>query len=1168
MLHCNIFIPINEPIPMSRPPKTITKLLIANRGEIAIRVMRAATELGIATVAAFTDEDRLSLHRFKADQAFRIGEGMGPVKAYLAIEEYLRIAELSGADGVHPGYGFLSENPEFAEAVIAAGLTWVGPTPDAMRLLGNKVSARKLAEEAGTPLMPATGPLPEDSASIKKLAKGVGYPLMLKASWGGGGRGMRRIMNEGELESQVLAGRREAEAAFGNGEVYLEKLVERARHVEVQVIGDTHGNIVHLFERDCSIQRRNQKVVERAPAPYLTDAQRAEVCDAAMKLVRRAKYVNAGTVEFLMDAVTNAFYFIEVNPRIQVEHTVTEQVTGIDIVKAQILIAQGAVIGDVKSSHVPAQKDIKLNGHALQSRITTEDPENNFVPDYGRITAYRSASGFGVRLDGGTAYGGAVITRYYDSLLVKVTTWAPDPLEAIRRMDRTLREFRIRGVASNIAFVENLINHPKFAANDYTTRFIDETPELFNFSKRLDRATKLATFIADVSVNGNPEVKDRPRPPAHALVPRPPKYVAGKPPTGTRTLLKEKGAKAVADWMLKQKRVLLTDTTMRDAHQSLLATRMRTFDMAQVADAYAHRLPDLLSLECWGGATFDVSMRFLQEDPWERLAILSGKVPNVMLQMLLRGSNAVGYTNYPDNVVKAFVARAANSGIDVFRIFDSLNWVPNMRVAIDAVNASGKLSEAAICYTGDMLDPARAKYDLKYYVGLAKELAKAGTHVLGVKDMAGLLKPAAARVLIKALRDETGLPIHFHTHDTSGLSAATVLAACDAGVSAVDAAMDSFSGLTSQPPMGSIVEALRGSDRDTGLDPASLRQFSDYWEAVRTQYTAFESDMRSGASEVYLHEMPGGQFTNLKEQARSLGLAERWHQVAKAYAEVNAMFGDIVKVTPSSKVVGDMALAMVSAGLTRADIEDPKRDVSFPDSVVSFFRGELGQPPGGFPKALQKKVLKGEKPLTERPGASLKDADLVALAREAREKSGAEVNDEELSSYLMYPKVYTDYAKRRAEYGPVSVLPTPVFFYGMQPGDEVSIELEPGKIIVLQLQIIGQPDEEGQVRVFFELNGVPRVIRVPNRLKTAAAPARKKADPADPKQLASPMPGMVSTLAVKAGQKVRAGDLLLTIEAMKMETAIHADRAGTVASVAVAAGQQVDAKDLLLEYGA
>ena len=1150
-------------------PKPITKLLIANRGEIAIRVMRAASELGIATVAAFTDEDRLSLHRFKADQAFRIGEGMGPVKAYLSISEYLRIADECGADGVHPGYGFLSENPEFAEAVIAAGLTWVGPTPEVMKLLGNKVSARKLAAEAGTPLMPATGPLPEDAATIKKLAKDIGYPLMLKASWGGGGRGMRRIMNEAELEAQVLAGRREAEAAFGNGEVYLEKLVERARHVEVQMLGDTHGTIVHLYERDCSIQRRNQKVVERAPAPYLTDAQRAEVCEAAMKLARRAGYVNAGTAEFLMDAVSGAFYFIEVNPRIQVEHTVTEQVTGIDIVKAQILIAQGARIGDLASSHVPSQDGIKLNGHALQCRITSEDPENNFVPDYGRITAYRSASGFGVRLDGGTAYGGAVITRYYDSLLVKVTTWAPSPDEAIRRMDRTLREFRIRGVASNIAFVETLINHPKFSSFDYTTRFIDETPELFLFPKRLDRASKLSTFIADVSVNGNPEVIGRPRPPAHALTPRAPAFERGRPEAGTRTMLKKKGAKAVADWMLKQKRVLITDTTMRDAHQSLLATRMRTYDLAKVADAYAHRLPDLFSLECWGGATFDVAMRFLQEDPWERLALLSAKVPNVMLQMLLRGSNAVGYTNYPDNVVEAFVAQAAESGVDVFRVFDSLNWVPNMRVAIDAVNKSGKLCEAVVCYTGDVLDPARAKYDLKYYVSLAKDLAKAGTHILGLKDMAGLVKPAAARLLIKTLKDETGLPIHFHTHDTSGLSAASVLAACEAGADAVDAAMDSFSGLTSQPPLGSIVEALRGSDRDTGLDPATLRQFSDYWEVVRTQYAAFESDMRSGASEVYLHEMPGGQFTNLKEQARSLGLAERWHEVARAYADVNAMFGDIVKVTPSSKVVGDMALAMVSAGLTRADIEDPKRDVSFPDSVVSLFRGELGQPPGGFPKALQKKILKGEKPLTDRPGAHMKPADFEALRKQAKDATGGdELSAEEFASYLMYPKVYTEFAKRRTEYGPVSVLPTPVFFYGMKVGEEISIELEPGKVVVLLLQAIGQPDEDGEVRVFFELNGVPRVARVPNRLKAASAPKRRKADVANALHVASPMPGMVATLAVKPGQEVRAGDLLLTIEAMKMETAIHADRAGKVATVAVSAGQQVDAKDLLVEYAA
>ena len=1151
---------------MPLPIRPIKKILIANRGEIAIRVMRAANELGIKTVAVFAEEDRLSLHRFKADQAFQIGAGLGPVKAYLSIPDYIRIAEESGADGVHPGYGFLSENPEFAESVMAAGLVWVGPPPPVMRSLGNKVSARKLAEEAGTPLMPATGPLPSDMDEVKKLAKAIGYPLMLKASWGGGGRGMRRIMTESDLETEVQAGSREAEAAFGNGEVYLEKLVQRARHVEVQILGDTHGTIVHLFERDCSIQRRNQKVVERAPAPYLSEAQRAEVCEAAMKLVRRAGYVNAGTVEFLMDAVTSAFYFIEVNPRIQVEHTVTEQVTGIDIVKAQILIAQGAKIGDLAGSHVPAQKDIRLNGHALQCRITTEDPENNFVPDYGRITAYRSAAGFGVRLDAGTAYGGAVITRYYDSLLVKVTAWAPVPEEAIRRMDRVLREFRIRGVASNIAFVETLINHPKFLANDYTTRFIDETPELFQSTKRLDRATKLLTFIADITVNTNPEVSGRPLPPAHALKPRAPNYPPGPLGTGAKQVLDKKGAKALAEWMLAQKPVLITDTTMRDAHQSLLATRMRTNDLAIIAPAYAHLLPGLFSLECWGGATFDVAMRFLQEDPWERLSILREKVPNVLLQMLLRGANAVGYTNYPDNVVKSFIAQSAKSGVDIFRVFDSLNWVPNMRNAIDAINDTGKVSEAVVCYTGDILDPKRAKYDLTYYINLAKDLKKAGTHVLGIKDMAGLLKPAAARILVKALKEETGLPIHLHTHDTSGLSAATVLAACDAGVDAVDAAMDSFSGLTSQPPLGSIVEALRGTDRDTGLDPATLRKFSDYWEAVRTQYAAFESDMKSGSSEVYLHEMPGGQFTNLKEQARSLGLAERWHEVAKAYADVNAMFGDIVKVTPSSKVVGDMALAMVAAGLTRADIENPKRDVAFPDSVVSFLRGELGQPPGGFPKALQAKVLKGEKPITERPGALLPPANLIMLRKDASEKAGIEVSDEELSSYLMYPKVFTDFARRRADYGPVSMLPTPVFFYGMKPGQETAIELEPGKSLVVVLQALGETDAEGQVKVYFELNGYPRVIRVPDRKKVGTAVARRKADPADARHVASPMPGMISTLAVQAGQTVKAGDLLLTIEAMKMETAVHADRDGTIATLAVAAGQQVDAKDLLLEF--
>ena len=893
--------------------KSFKKLMVANRGEIAIRVLRAANELGIRTVAVYAEEDKLSLHRFKADEAYRVGEGLGPVKAYLTIEEMIRVARDAGVDAVHPGYGFLSENPEFADACIEAGLTWIGPPPEIMRSLGNKVSAREMAVAAGTPVTPATGPLPDDPEAVRAMAREVGFPVMLKASWGGGGRGMRIISSEAELDQEVLAGKREAEAAFGNGEVYLEKLVEKARHVEVQLLGDSHGNIIHLFERDCSIQRRNQKVVERAPAPYLSPEQRTEVCEAALKLARRAGYVNAGTAEFLMDSVTDRFYFIEVNPRIQVEHTVTEEITGIDIVKAQIRIAQGAKIG-AEGSGVPAQEYLEMRGHAIQCRVTTEDPEENFIPDYGRITAYRGATGFGIRLDGGTAYSGAIITRYYDSLLEKVTAWAPTPGEAIARMDRALREFRIRGVATNLNFVENLINHPSFRAADYTTRFIDETPELFAFPKRRDRATRLLRFIADVTVNGNPEVENRPRPPAHALQPRLPKLNSLAPTSGAKAMLDAQGPKAVADWMLAERRVLVTDTTMRDAPQSLLATRFRSHDIVQSAPSYAANLPELFSLECWGGATFDVAMRFLQECPWERLQGVREGAPNILLQMLLRGANGVGYAVYPDNVVRAFVARAASSGIDVFRVFDSLNWVENMRVSMDAVLESGKILEASVCYTGDILDPDRPKYGLDYYVGVARELAAAGTHILGLKDMGGLVKPEAARILVKTLKEETGLPVHFHTHDTSGISAASVLAACEAGVDAVDAAMDSMSGMTSQPNLGSIVEALRHTERDTGLDIAAIRGLSDYWEAVRVQYAAFEADMRAGASEVYLHEMPGGQFTNLKEQARSLGLADRWHDVARTYADVNQMFGDIVKVTPSSKVVGDMALSMVSAG--------------------------------------------------------------------------------------------------------------------------------------------------------------------------------------------------------------------------------------------------------------
>ncbi|CDP53780.1 Pyruvate carboxyl transferase [Devosia sp. DBB001] len=1143
----------------------IKKILVANRSEIAIRVFRAANELGMKTVAVYAEEDKLALHRFKADEAYLIGKGKGPVEAYLQIDEYIRIARISGADAIHPGYGLLSESPEFADACEDAGIIFIGPRAQTMRDLGNKVAARNMAIASGVPVVPATDALPDDLDEVARMAAEIGYPLMLKASWGGGGRGMRRIMNEGDLRHEVSEGKREAKAAFGKDEMYLEKLIERARHVEVQLVGDDHGNLVHLFERDCSVQRRNQKVVERAPAPYLSQAVRDDLTGAALRLGNAANYRGAGTVEFLMDADTDKFYFIEVNPRIQVEHTVTEVVTGIDIVKAQIRLLEGAVIGTPESG-VPRQEDIRLNGHAIQCRITTEDPEENFIPDYGRITAYREATGFGVRLDGGTAYSGAVITRFYDPLLEKVTCWAPSPEEAIARMHRALREFRIRGVQTNLAFLENIITHPDFVNNHYTTRFIDTTPELFDIKRRQDRATKLLTYIADVTVNGHPEVRDRPRPPADALKPVVPEFEPLTIIEGSRQVLERDGARGLANWMKAQSRVLFTDTTMRDAHQSLLATRMRSFDITRIAQAYSRGLPNLFSLECWGGATFDVSMRFLNEDPWERLAKVREGAPNILTQMLLRGSNGVGYTNYPDNVVKFFVREAAAGGVDIFRIFDCLNWVENMRVSIDAVIESGKVAEGAICYTGDLLDPDRSKYDLKYYVALARELEAAGAHVLGLKDMAGLLKPAAARKLISTLKQEIGLPIHFHTHDTSGASAATILAAVESGVDAVDAAMDALSGTTSQPTFGSLVAALEGSERDPELDSSAIRQISFYWEGVRTQYRAFESDLRSGASEVYLHEMPGGQFTNLKEQARSLGLESRWHEVAQTYADVNQMFGDIVKVTPSSKVVGDMALAMVSSGLTRADVEDPNRDVAFPDSVVGFFAGDLGQPPGGFPQALQKKVLKGRTPMTERPGSYLKDVDLLEERKKAEDATGIKIDDKRLASYLMYPKVYSDFVKTQDKYGPTEALPTPVYFYGLEDGEELFIDLEKGKTLVLQYLGRAETNDKGMVRVFFDLNGQPRTITVPDRLKAGEIVARPKAALGDSKQVGAPMPGVISTLAVKAGQPVVAGDVLLSIEAMKMETAIHAETDGVVAEVLVKPGDQIDAKDLLVRF--
>ncbi len=1164
-------------------PKAIRRILVANRGEIAIRVFRAASELGLETVAIYAEEDKLSLHRFKADESYRVGRGvagelqLGPLESYLSIAEIIRVAIAAKVDAIHPGYGFLSESPEFADACAARGIVFIGPRPDTMRTLGNKVSARNLAQSVNVPVMPATGPLPDDAQEIKRLAGQIGYPVMLKASWGGGGRGMRPIEGEDRLNDAVVTAKREAKAAFGKDDVYLEKLVRNARHVEVQILGDTHGNLVHLFERDCSIQRRHQKVIERAPAPYLDQKTREALCEAALAIGRATDYVGAGTVEFLMDADSGAFYFIEVNPRIQVEHTVTEQVTGLDIVKAQIRIHQGGRLGRVEETGIPSQDRIVLNGHALQCRITTENPEDNFIPDYGRITAYRGAFGFGIRVDGGTAYSGAVVTRYYDPMLEKVTAWAPSAAEAIARMDRALREYRIRGVATNLTFLEAVLNHPKFRNNEYTTRFIDETPELFAVEKRRDRATRLLTYIADVTVNGHPETKGRAKPPPQARKPEPPVFLTSSPPQagegtagetpaleGTKQLFDQLGPEKFAAWMRDQKRVLVTDTAMRDAHQSLLATRVRTYDIAAIGESYATGLSQLLSLECWGGATFDVAMRFLTEDPWERLALVREKAPNILIQMLLRGANAVGYTNYPDNVVRYFVRRAAEAGVDLFRIFDCLNWVENMRVAIDAVRDAGKLVEGAICYTGDILDPDRAKYSLGYYVALAREVEKAGCHILGLKDMAGLLKPSAARVLISALKNEIGLPIHLHTHDTSGVSAATVLAAVEAGVHAIDAAIDSMSGATSQPCLGSLVEALRHTERDTGLDPEAIRQISFYWEAVRTQYAAFESDLKSGASEVYLHEMPGGQFTNLKEQARSFGLETRWHEVAKTYRAANDMFGDIVKVTPSSKVVGDMALMMVTQGLTSADVLDPRQEISFPASVVEMLRGDLGQPPGGWPTELQAKVLKGAAPSTARPGSLLGEADLAAERANAEKLAGRQIDDNELASFLMYPKVFTDFAAAERKYGPVSALPTPVYFYGMQAGEETSVTIERGKTLVVRLQAVGETDDEGQVRVFFELNGQPRMVKVPNRAVAGTRPARRKAEEGNDAHVAAPMPGAIATVAVRPGQHVKAGDVLLTIEAMKMETALHALRDGTVDEVLVTPGQPVDAKDLLV----
>ena len=1144
-------------------PAPHRRLLAANRSEIAIRICRSAHELGMRTVAIYSHEDRFALHRFKADEAYEIGRQGEPVRSYLNIQGILDLAEEKQVDVIHPGYGFLSENPEFARECRARGITFVGPRTEVLEQLGDKTAARQIAQQAGVPVLSGSDESLSTVRAARQLARKLGYPVILKAAFGGGGRGMRVVEDESQLERAYDEARREAQAAFGAGDVFLEKFIRRARHIEVQLLGDQHGHLVHVYERDCSLQRRHQKVVEIAPAPHLEATTRQQILDAALAIGRAVEYDNAGTVEFLLDVETNEFYFIEVNPRIQVEHTVTETITGIDLVRAQILVAQGMELGHPQIG-LDAQDRVHAVGYAFQCRVTTEDPLNRFIPDYGRIAAYRSAGGLGIRLDAGTAFSGAIITPYYDSLLVKVTVAGRSLETAARRMERCLQEFRIRGVKSNLPFLVNLVNHPAFLTGECTTRFIDEHPELFHFRARRDRATKLLNYLADVAVNGHPLI-----PRGSAAVTRDPAPVPAydhvhKPPAGTRQRLEELGPERFCQWVRQQKRLLLTDTTFRDAHQSLLATRVRTYDMLQVADAYAHLCPDLFSIEMWGGATFDTAMRFLKECPWQRLEQLRERIPNVLFQMLLRASNAVGYTNYPDNVVRAFVQEAAAAGIDLFRVFDSLNWLPNMRVAIDAVRDTGKLCEAAICYTGDILDPARTKYDLKYYVEMARELEKMGAHLLGIKDMAGLCKPYAAELLVRTLRQEVGIPIHFHTHDTSGVQAGAILKASEAGVDAADAAISSLSGLTSQPNLNSVVEALRYTPRDSGLDRATLDRLAEYWEQVRNYYAAFEAGIPAPTAEVYLHEMPGGQYTNLFQQARSMGLGPRWHEVCRMYAQVNELFGDVVKVTPSSKVVGDMALFMVTNRLQPADVLDPSQPLSLPHSVIEFFEGRLGQPYGGFPKALQKRILGDRKPLRGRPGAKLPAVDFAATSTELERKLRRKPSRRDVLSHVLYPRVFEDFAAHGETYADVSVLPTHVFFYGLAPNEEVPIEIEPGKTLFCRLLSVGDPLHDGRRTVFFELNGQPRSVTIVDRSLAADVKQRPRAEAERADHVAAPMPGLVVGVAVQVGDTVKGGQKLLSIEAMKMETTVYSPHDGRVGELHVEVGDQVESGDLML----
>ncbi len=1142
-------------------PKLIKKLLVANRGEIAIRVLRAGYELGIRTVAIYTYEDRYSLHRYKADEAYLIGKKDEPLKPYLDIEEIIGLAKQVGADAIHPGYGFLSENPEFARRCEEEGIIFVGPSAEILEKIGNKVSAKKIAKSLGIPLIESNEvPITDVEIAIKE-AERIGFPVMIKAAGGGGGRGMRIARNKDELVKYYKEATQEALKAFGNPEIFIEKFIEDPKHIEVQILGDEHGNLVHLFERDCSVQRRFQKVIEIAPAPMISQHTKENLYRYALILMQAVNYHNAGTVEFLVDKDEN-IYFIEVNPRIQVEHTITEEITGIDIVRSQILIAMGLKLTHPQI-YILNQSSVTTNGYAIQCRITTEDPLNDFRPDYGRIIAYRHAGGFGIRVDEGNAYPGATISPFFDSMLVKVTAWGRTLWGACDRMYRTLAEFRIRGVKTNIPFLLNVVKNETLRKGAATVNFIENHPELFNIPKRLDRGTRTLKYIGNVIVNGNPDItKKEDKTFRSFTIPEYDKF--GEYPEGSKQLYEKLGREEFCEWLRVTQRIQYTDTTFRDAHQSLIATRVRTIDMLRVAESFAKNFPQVFSMEVWGGATFDVALRFLREDPWDRLRKIRKAIPNILLQMLLRGSNAVGYTAYPDNLVEKFIIKAWENGIDIFRIFDSLNWLENMKVSIDTVvKQTNAIAEVAICYTGDILDKNNTKYTLDYYIDLAKRIEDAGAHILAIKDMAGLLRPYAAEVLINRLKEEVAIPIHLHTHDTAGIQLGTYIKAIEAGVDAVDVAIASMSGLTSQPNFNSLVAAIpEDNPRYNPIDWRKLNEFSNYWEVIREYYYPFESGLKASTAEVYEHEIPGGQYSNLLRQAEALGLKDKWETIKKNYKLVNELFGNLIKVTPSSKVVGDMALFMTTRNLTIDDILKRGETLSFPESVQAFFRGELGQPYGGFPEKIQKIVLKGEKPMTGRPNEYLEPVDFEKEFPEFKKKFGEKLTEEDFLSYKLYPKVFEEYMEFKQEFGEVDYIPTPQFFYGMKEQEETLIEIAQGKTLIVRYLYTTQPNEDGYRTVYFELNGQTRSIEILD--KSLANNVQKHPKVSLPSHVGSPLQGKLTQILVEEGQVVEQGDPLFIIEAMKMETTVIAPYKGRVKEIVLPEKTMVEPDDLVL----